>query len=82
MAFGYVSVIICTLCTSRAVRSYAEARLPGGSLRPLLEAVEEFLQYHRLVDDQGQGPREGETRAGFVSRLQSIVDELKNGGQR
>ncbi|KAL9102936.1 MAG: hypothetical protein Q9163_001962 [Psora crenata] len=78
VAFGYVSVLICCLCASKAVRSHVESRLPHQVLQPLLEVVEEFLQYHRLVD--GESPEngcEGDTRAGFVSRLQSLVDDLK-----
>ncbi|KAL9125945.1 MAG: hypothetical protein Q9217_004923 [Psora testacea] len=78
VAFGYISVLICNLCTSKAVRSHVEARLPGPLLQPLLDAVEEFLQFHKLVDNDGRGyDDEGDIRAGFIGRLQSLVDDLK-----
>ena len=55
------------------------ARPEGPTLDALLDAVEEFLQYHRQIDDGTQ--REGggtDRRANFVSRLQGLVDELRS----
>lgn len=78
MAFGYVSVLLSYLCINEAVRQKVSARLQGGTLGPLLDAVEEFLQYHRQIDDGvRRDDGEEEVRAGFVGRLQGVVDNLK-----
>ena len=66
------------LCLNPAIKVRVSDRLPGNSLKQLLDAVEEFLRYHRRVDqvilrDDG----EDDARDSFVGRLQSHVDNLK-----
>ena len=66
------------LCLNPAIKARVSDRLPGNSLKQLLDAVEEFLRYHRRVDqvilrDDG----EDDARDSFVGRLQSHVDDLK-----
>lgn len=66
------------LCHSPAIRGRISGRLPGNSLKQLLDAVDEFLQYHRRVDQAIiRGDGEDDARANFVGRLQSHVDDLK-----
>ena len=54
------------------------SKLTGGTVRPLLNAVEEFLHYHRKIDEEIY-PNGGEVdlRASFTTRLQGIVDILE-----
>lgn len=66
------------LCLNPAIKARVSDRLPGNSLKQLLDAVEEFLRYHRRVDqvilrDDG----EHDARDSFIGRLQSHVDDLK-----
>ena len=66
------------LCLNPAIKARVSDRLPGNRLKQLLDAVEEFLRYHRRVDqvvrrDDG----EDDARDSFVGRLQSHVDDLK-----
>ncbi|KAL8972575.1 MAG: hypothetical protein Q9183_000468 [Haloplaca sp. 2 TL-2023] len=58
-------------------RQIVAKRLDDESLRPLLDAVEEFLQYHRQID-QDLVLTEGEMdlKATFVSRLEKVVDRM------
>ena len=66
------------LCLNPAIRARISGRLPGNSLKQLLDAVDEFLQYHRRVDQAIiRGDGEDDARANFVGRLQSHVDDLK-----
>jgi len=45
----------------------------------LLDAVEEFLQYHKQIESESRpDDAEGDLRAGFVGRLQGVVDSLKD----
>lgn len=78
VAFGWVSVLLGWLCLNPAIKARIDSRLPGNSLKQLLDAIDEFLQYHRRIDQviiRADG--EGDARASFVGRLQSHVDDLK-----
>ncbi|KAL9031910.1 MAG: hypothetical protein Q9196_000106 [Gyalolechia fulgens] len=54
-------------------------RLGGEPLQQLLDAVEEFLQYHRQIDEVLES-REGETdlKASFIGRLESVLARLRD----
>lgn len=55
-----------------------KSRLQDGSLKPLLDAVQEFLYYHREVDADIHQDEEGvDVKADFIDRLQRVIDELK-----
>lgn len=66
------------LCLNPAIKARVSGRLPGKSLKQLLDAIDEFLQYHRRVD-QGiiRDDGDDDARASFVCRLQSHVDDLQ-----
>lgn len=54
------------------------SRLQGRTLKQLLDAVDEFLHYHRQIDEEiYQDDGEMDVRAGFIDRLQRMVNELK-----
>lgn len=78
MAFGYLSVLLSYLCVNQEVRLRVSSRLQGRTLKQLLDAVDEFLHYHRQIDeDIYQDDGEMDVRAGFIDRLQRMVNELK-----
>ena len=73
-----MSVLLSWLCLDPAIKARVRDRLPGNSLKQLLDAVEEFLRYHRSVDQAIVGADgEDDARANFIGRLQSHVDDLK-----
>lgn len=76
MAFGYLSVLLGSLCLNNKIRAWIRNRVQDGSLKQLVDALEEFLQYYRKA---GQGaPRETEDAVGdYVGRLQTLVEDLK-----
>lgn len=52
--------------------------LPGQTLQQLLNAVEEFLHYHRQIDEEICEENEDvDVKASFIRRLQGVVDELR-----
>lgn len=78
VAFGYLSVLLCYLCLNKTVRFMVSSQLQGGSLKQLLDAVREFLSYHREIDADIHQDEEGvEAKADFVARLQRLIEELK-----
>ena len=46
----WVSVLLGWLCLDPAIKARISGRLPGNSLKQLLGAADEFLQYHGRVD--------------------------------
>lgn len=78
MAFGYLSVLLSYLCVNEIVRQRVTSLFQQQTLKPLLDAVEEFLQYHRQIDDEVcHSDEEIDVRTGFIDRLQRVVNELK-----
>ena len=78
VAFGYLSILLCYLCVNDVIRAKISSRLEGGTLKQLLDAVEEFLSFHRKVDEEiARSDGEVDFRAGFISRLQGVIDGLK-----
>ncbi|EER27525.1 hypothetical protein CPC735_028610 [Coccidioides posadasii C735 delta SOWgp] len=77
VAFGYLSVLLSTLCLDDEVRTQVRRKMRGNNLSRLLAIVEEFLHYHRKVEEELKDPvLEEDAMAGFTSRLQSIVERI------
>jgi hypothetical protein len=73
VAFGYLSILLCTLCLNHQVRALVKTSVKGAGLNKLLATVEEFLHYHRKVDEElSQSKSLGE----FTLRLQRILDQI------
>ena len=82
MVFGYLSVLLSTLTLDDGIRARIRAALPGRSLDRLLATVEEFLLYHRKVEEIHDNTTDGndhdhDAMAGFTGRLQGIVDRIR-----
>ena len=53
-------------------------QLKGGTLREVLDSVEEFLQYHKEVAEETvQADQDTELKISFVTRVEKMVDCLK-----
>ncbi|PGG99881.1 hypothetical protein GX51_06092 [Blastomyces parvus] len=78
VAFGYLSVLLSTVCLNDEARLHLRTSVHGRGIDRVLATVEEFLHYHRKVERELQaGGGEHESVSGFTSRLQSIVDRIK-----
>ncbi|KAF4548000.1 Hypothetical protein D9617_33g038640 [Elsinoe fawcettii] len=69
VAYGYLAVLLGNLCLNEKVKTGASKQMSG--LESLILAVEEFLGYHRRVDD-GQ-----EAWEGFTERLGAVLTKLR-----
>ncbi|WEW56302.1 hypothetical protein PRK78_001745 [Emydomyces testavorans] len=78
VAFGYLSVLLSTLCLDDDVRSHVRGQLRGNNLGRLLVIMDEFLHYYRKVEEElKDSALEEDAMSGFTSRLQSIVDRIR-----
>lgn len=74
--FGYLSVLICFLCLAPAAQSQAESRLPDRSMVSLLDAVEEFLKYHKVIDTAINDDGSVNGQPGFADRVQALLNRF------
>lgn len=78
VAFGYLSVLLSHLSLSPMIKERVCSQLQGGTLEQLLDAVNEFIKYHRQVEDEiYQVDRDVDLKAGFTNRLQTVVERLQ-----
>ena len=60
-----------------AIRARLKGRLERGTLEQLLNAVTEFLSYHRKIAKELLDPDgELDVKANFTQRLQELIDTL------
>lgn len=79
VAFGYLSVLLSTLCLDDEARSHLRRSLPGKNLDRLLATVDEFLRHYRKVEEELHNPQPQEDpMAEFTSRLQGIVNRIRD----
>ncbi|KAI4254084.1 MAG: hypothetical protein LQ352_003303 [Teloschistes flavicans] len=78
VAFGYLSVLLSELCMEEEARKMVASQLEAGSLQPLLDAVEEFLRYHRQIDEElGQVEGQSDLKTDFITRLENVVARVR-----
>ncbi|KAL1886350.1 hypothetical protein Plec18167_000280 [Paecilomyces lecythidis] len=78
VAFGYLSILLCTLSLDENVRTHLKHSLRGNGLARVLATAEEFLQYHRKVEDELRSLGEEQDQVtGFTSRLQGLVERIR-----
>ena len=74
--FGYLSMLLCTLCTVPGNRMAIRGFMKQNSLAPLLRAVEEFLMYFRTVE---QVQVDEDASNNFTGRFESILMTVRKG---
>jgi hypothetical protein len=78
VAFGYLSILLSTLCLDDEARFYLRRSLPEQNLDRLLATVDEFLRHYRKVEEELHCPApEDDPVAEFTSRLQGIVNRIR-----
>ncbi|KAI4208083.1 MAG: hypothetical protein LQ346_000247 [Caloplaca aetnensis] len=77
VAFGYLAVLLAYLSIDEEARAMVANQLSGGSVQQLVGVVEEFLQYHRQIEDE-LVLKEGDVdlRTSFVGRLEKVLARL------
>lgn len=79
VAFGYLAVLLCSLCLDANIRAHVASVLADSSLMMLRQAMAQFVVFHRSID-MGLDPSEEDTelnpQAAFVERLQQVLSAL------
>ena len=80
VAYGYLSVLLSYVCIENTARQGIRLRLGdvNGKFEDLLVSAENFLEYHRQIDEalRSSDAREDRT-ADFITRSQNIINELR-----
>lgn len=75
VALGYLAVLLANLCRNREAKGRIQSKLPGCRLNSLVEAIDEFITFHKEVDRrEGAG---SDVWTSFTSRLQAVAEVLK-----
>lgn len=78
VAYGWLAVALGNLCQNDEVCRAVARRLTGGSITPLVEAIEEFIVYNHQVDRKTyEEEQDDSVIEGFTQRLKSVVAKLK-----
>lgn len=77
VAVGYLAVLLLALCLDADVRKQVKLSMRGNGLTAVISTVEEFLQYHRKIEQELYPLRVQGGGSGFVLRLQSLLDQIQ-----
>ncbi|KZF22675.1 hypothetical protein L228DRAFT_247035 [Xylona heveae TC161] len=78
VVFGYLAVLLGNMCHNDAAAASIRALMPKGSLQPILDAVNEFLIYHKKVDTEMFGTENTPAEEmNFTAHLQQVADYLE-----
>lgn len=78
VAFGYLSILLGTLCLDGDIRASVKGSIGLQGLERILSTVDEFLLYHRKVDEELNDPEiRNDPSAEFSLRLQRILTSIR-----
>lgn len=79
VAFGYLSVLLSTLCLNDEARSHLRRSFPEQNLDKLLATVDEFIHHYQKVEEElSHSDVRDDPMAEFTSRLQGIVSRIRD----
>lgn len=77
VTFGYLAVLLGYLALTKDTARHIRLDLPGKSLKPLIVAVDEFIDHHRKVDTQsGDGVEVQNSQTGLTEKLSRMLARL------
>ncbi|ELR10459.1 hypothetical protein VC83_00548 [Pseudogymnoascus destructans] len=77
VTFGYLAVLLGYLALTKDTARQMRLDLPGHSLKPLIVAVDEFIDHHRQVDTQsGNGVEVQNSQSGLTEKLSRMLARL------
>ncbi|KAJ5095159.1 hypothetical protein N7532_007450 [Penicillium argentinense] len=77
VAVGYLAVLLLSLCLDRDVRLHVKEVLHPKGLSVVVSTVDEFMQYHRKIEQELYPMQEKREAGGFLGRLQDLVGQIQ-----
>lgn len=77
VAYGYLAIMLANVCQDDGARKFVRGLLPGGKLRTLVAAVEEFVRHHEKAGAQQESGDTVEEWSSFTERLLGVLAKLK-----
>ncbi|KFY25483.1 hypothetical protein V493_04622 [Pseudogymnoascus sp. VKM F-4281 (FW-2241)] len=78
VTFGYLAVLLGYLALTKDTARSIRLDLPGHSLKPLIVAVDEFIDHHRKVDTQSvDGIEVQNSHSGLTEKLSRVLARLR-----
>lgn len=79
VAFGYLSLLLGYMSLYEPVRQRFGSMHKAGNLVPLLDAIREFIAYHRVADNAiAQDEGQPAPHSNFTTKLQGLVERLED----
>lgn len=77
VAVGYLAVLILALCLDDDVRSQVKQFMRPNGLSVVRSTVDEFLQYHRKIEQELYPLQTNDGSSGFIARLEGLVSQIQ-----
>lgn len=78
VAVGYLAVLLLALSLNTDARVLIKKPMHSNGLSIVMSTVDEFLQYHRKIEQELYRPKAQGKASGFVVRLQSLVSQVEH----
>ncbi|KAJ5081408.1 Wings apart-like protein [Penicillium alfredii] len=77
VAVGYLAVLLLALCLHHETRLQFKRSMHPDALAAILTTVDEFLQYHRKIEQELHPFQATGESSGFLNRLQALIVRIK-----
>lgn len=77
VAVGYLAVLLLALSLNMNARRQIKQPMQSNGLAIVMSTVDEFLQYHRKIEQELYPAQAQGKASGFVTRLQSLLSQVK-----
>lgn len=77
VAVGYLAVLLLALCLHTNIRAQVKRSMHPNGLSVIMSTVEEFLQYHRKIEQELDPVQAKDGANGFIVRLQNLVSQIQ-----
>ena len=71
VAFGYLAVLLCTMCIDKASLRALQAQFPRGDVKPLRQALQDFLKHFKKVEEEVDVEYHD-----FTARFERILEKM------
>ncbi|KAJ5693333.1 hypothetical protein N7462_002756 [Penicillium macrosclerotiorum] len=77
VAVGYLAVLLLALCLSTDVRFQVKKYLHPKGLTTIMSTVDEFLQYHKKIEQEVPSFQTKGDPSGFLVRLEDLISQIQ-----